>query len=87
MVNVMIVYNNIYRGPFEYEKFALNILSFHNIVNSIESIEMENTTEEIQTLTALKDEVDKVFEDFTGANGLCEKNFLLTLTERKCMKI
>lgn len=33
----MIVYNMRNRGPLEYDKFVLNILQYHNEVNSIEN--------------------------------------------------
>lgn len=31
----MIVYNMRHRGPYEYDKFALNILQFSNLVSNI----------------------------------------------------
>lgn len=33
----MIIYNMRYRGPYEYDKFALNILQYINLVKDITS--------------------------------------------------
>lgn len=83
----MITYNHKYRGSFEYEKFALNILSFHNAINSLETIEIQGTNEEIATLMSMSNDIDNIFNSFTGKNGICEQSFLLGLKERKCIKL
>jgi hypothetical protein len=46
----MILYNMRYRGPFEYDKFALNTLQFHNEVYSILLGETDDTEENIDSL-------------------------------------
>ena len=46
----MIIYNNRYRGPYEYDKFALNILSLHNMVEELKTYEFENTNENINSI-------------------------------------
>ena len=64
----MIFYNNRYRGPFEYDKFALNILSFHNIINELETLELKGTKKEFNSLKEIKDNIDIFFEEYTKAN-------------------
>lgn len=39
----MITYNMRYRGPYEYDKFALNILQYINLVKDITSSVNKNT--------------------------------------------
>lgn len=39
----MITYNMRYRGPYEYDKFALNILQYINLVKDISSSVNKNT--------------------------------------------
>lgn len=83
----MIMYNHRYRGQFEYDKFALNILSFHNIVTNLETLEIQGTNEEISSLLSIHDEVNKIFNDFTGNGGLCETSFLFSIKERECINL
>lgn len=83
----MITYNNRYRGPHEYDKFILNILSLHNMLEVLETYEVRGATEEITTLHSIHDDVKKVFELFTKRNGISEKSFLLAIKERECIKI
>lgn len=39
----MIVYNMRHRGPYEYDKFVLNVMQFHNEVNTMVT-SIENAT-------------------------------------------
>ena len=64
----MIIYNNRYRGPYEYDKFALNILSLHNMVEELKTYEFENTNENINSLINLYNDLNELF------NSLCYKN-------------
>ena len=64
----MIIYNNRYRGPYEYDKFALNILSLHNMVEELKTYEFENTNENINSLINLYNDLNELF------NLLCYKN-------------
>lgn len=64
----MIIYNNRYRGPYEYDKFALNILSLHNMVEELKTYEFENTNENINSLINLYNYLIELF------NLLCYKN-------------
>lgn len=82
----MITYNHKYRGEFEYEKFALNILSFHNIISNIKENEIDGSNGTLTTLKALCDELDVFFNDVTGNNGLFETAFLSILKGKENMK-
>lgn len=57
----MIYYNMRYRGPYEYDKFTLNILNYVNFVNDY-IYDMNNTSKDYKTFKALQDEVDEQFE-------------------------
>jgi len=50
-----------YRGPYEYDKFTLNILNYVNFVNDY-IYDMNNTSKDYKTFKALQDEVDEQFE-------------------------
>lgn len=57
----MIYYNMRYRGPYEYDKFTLNILNYINFVNDY-VYDMNNTSKDYKTFKETQDEVDKQFE-------------------------
>lgn len=66
----MIFYNMRYRGPYEYEKFVLNILQYTNIVN-----EITHDTSDVDmwdTIKSLNNQVDHIFNEVIGDNKLCE---------------
>jgi hypothetical protein len=52
-----------YRGPLEYDKFALNILQYHNHVNDMIIAEVAGPSADI---TALKTQIDKLFTSVVG---------------------
>ena len=58
----MIVYNMRYRGPYEYDKFILNVFQFHN-----EMIDLEKTVNSDNTSLAsnkkLLEKLEKSAED------------------------
>lgn len=83
----MIIYNNRYRGPFEYDKFALNILSFHNIINELETLEIKGTKKEFNNLKEIKNDIDIFFEEYTKANGLRNEINLSILKEEENLKV
>ena len=67
----MIYYNMRYRGPYEYDKFTLNILNYINFVNDyindMENYEYNHATSELWnnefiTLKEFQDKVDEAFE-------------------------
>ena len=57
----MIYYNMRYRGPYEYDKFTLNILNYINFVNDY-VYDMNNTSKDYKTFRETQEEVDKQFE-------------------------
>lgn len=74
----MIHYNMRYRGPYEYEKFVLNILQYSNLVT-----DFSNDANELDTWKTLKEieaEVNKLFDKAVGPNGKSEtiyKKFIM----------
>ncbi len=75
----MIFYNMRYRGPYEIDKFSLNIFNYVNYINDY-IYDMNNTSEEYETLKALQDQIDKVFYETVGDYQLSDqiyKNFIM----------
>ena len=56
----MIYYNMRYRGPYEYDKFTLNIFNYVNFVNDY-VYDMNNTSKDYKTFKAMQDEIDEQF--------------------------
>ena len=50
-----------YRGPYEYDKFTLNILNYINFVNDY-IYDMNNTSKDYKTFKETQDEINKQFE-------------------------
>ena len=57
----MIYYNMRYRGPYEYDKFTLNILNYINFVNDY-VYDMNNTSKDYKTFNETPDEVNNQFD-------------------------
>lgn len=57
----MIYYNMRYRGPYEYDKFTLNILNYINFVNDY-IYDMNNTSKDYKTFKETQDEINEQFE-------------------------
>ena len=75
----MIFYNMRYRGPYEIDKFSLNIFNYVNYVNEY-VYDMNNTSEEYKTLKALQNEIDEIFFNTVGDYQLCDqiyKDFIM----------
>lgn len=75
----MIFYNMRYRGPYELDKFSLNIFNFVNYVNEY-IYDINNTADNYKTLKALEDEIDKVFYKTVGDYQLSDqiyKDFIM----------
>jgi hypothetical protein len=59
----MILYNFKYRGPYEYEKFILNIYQFLNEMTDIQNtVEAETSTGLVATADALKKQINQLLE-------------------------
>ena len=60
----MITYNMRYRGPYEYDKFALNILQYINLVKDISSSVNKNAENNLvsksEKLTKYIDNIDNI---------------------------
>ena len=72
----MIYYNMRYRGPYEYDKFTLNILNYINYVNDY-IYDMNNTSEEFNTLKKMQDEIDDAFETMTKNSEIIYKYLIM----------
>ena len=75
----MIFYNMRYRGPYELDKFNLNILNYVNYVNDY-IYDMNNTSDGYQTIKQLQDDINRVFENTVGDYQLSDqiyKNFIM----------
>lgn len=57
----MIYYNMRYRGPYEYDKFTLNVLNYVNYVNDY-LYDMNNTSEEFNTLKQIENEINNAYD-------------------------
>lgn len=67
----MIHYNMRYRGPYEYEKFILNVLQYSNNAHDFSS--EVNGLEEYETLKKLQDEVTDLHNKTVGDYGIAEQ--------------
>lgn len=67
----MIHYNMRYRGPYEYEKFVLNVLQYSNIAHDFTS-EIDSI-KEYQTLKEIEATVTDLFNKITAEDGLSEQ--------------
>lgn len=70
----MILYNMRYRGPFEYDKFVLNIFQIHNEVRMLVRKFSEN--EEDNLIDVSKD-IDQIYESLTNENSSGMKILLM----------
>lgn len=67
----MIHYNMRYRGPYEYEKFVLNILQYSNIAHDFTS--EINSIKEYQTLKEIEATVTDLYNKTIDNYGLSEQ--------------
>ena len=68
----MIFYNMRYRGPYELDKFSLNIFNYVNYVNEY-IYDMNNTSESYKTLKELQDGIDVIFYNTIGDYKLSDQ--------------
>lgn len=66
----MIHYNMRYRGPYEYDKFILNILQYSNDANDF--IDDINNLDSYKTIKELYDTINTLYNKSTGKNGTSE---------------
>jgi hypothetical protein len=70
-----------YRGPYEYDKFTLNILQISNAVTLSELQELTLNTTNKNTLLQIQDDINKVYKSLLGDEnkmGLAERIYLDT---------
>ena len=75
----MIFYNMRYRGPYELDKFSLNVFNYVNYVNEY-IYDLNNTSNEYKTLKEIQDRIDEVFYNTVGDGQLSDqiyKNFIM----------
>ena len=65
----MIQYNMRYRGPYEYEKFILNVYQFHNEMLDIENSISDKNSENFSSAANKLDEVSEQIK--TLSDKLC----------------
>ena len=68
----MIFYNMRYRGPYELDKFSLNVFNYVNYVNEY-IYDMNNTSNEYKTLKEIQDRIDEVFYNTVGDYQLSDQ--------------
>lgn len=77
----MILYNMRERGPFEYDKFVLNVFNIYNTIMLEENIEFKTNSKEYQNLLKIKETLDTYFNKFTGDDNYSD------ILESKLLKI
>jgi hypothetical protein len=82
-----------YRGPLEYDKFVLNILQFHNEVNSISLNELSASEEGDLTLIDIQDQINRIYDQIVGKynpdptlniQGISERLYYRMLDYKEC---
>ena len=63
----MILYNMRYRGPYEYDKFVLNVMQFVNETKRLKG-ELGDTT--LAELEALQAQLTKIIDEETGEHSV-----------------
>lgn len=69
----MIHYNMRYRGPYEYEKFILNVLQYSNTAHNF-TAEL-NELGEYETLKEISETINDLYNNSTGHYNNSEKNY------------
>jgi hypothetical protein len=65
-----------YRGPYEYDKFTLNIFNYINYVNDY-IYDMNNTSEEYNTFKQMQDDIDAAFNRCMNNSETVYKTFIM----------
>lgn len=75
----MILYNMRNRGPYEYDKFTLNILQIHNAVTLSEMYELTDNKVNQDALIEMQTQLNDVYNKLVGTSsttGLAEKIYI-----------
>ena len=73
----MILYNMRNRGPFEYDKFVLNILQLYNAINLAEINELKITNDQVKSLIEIKDTINTYYTDLLKLSNEINKKIKL----------
>lgn len=73
----MINYNIRYRGPYEYDKFILNVFQYSNAIYDFENDLTSKGA--YTTIKELSDMVDVMFDQITGMNGFNDKVYKMLI--------
>ena len=76
----MIFYNFRYRGPYEYDKYVLNVLQYSNMVNDF--IHDINNTATWKTLYDLNNEVNDIYNKTIGDGGRSDMIYEILILNR-----
>lgn len=72
----MILYNMRNRGPYEYDKFVLNVLQIHNALTLNELNELKINNEKKDSLFTIQNNINSLYDSLIGdgnTKGICEK--------------
>jgi len=72
---MMILYNFRHRGPYEYDKFVLNILQLHNEIALLEQRLLEGSGSQLSVATQ---EFSTIFNTITVDESLSQEMLLLS---------
>lgn len=78
----MILYNMRNRGPYEYDKFVLNVLQIYNAITLNELHELDSNEEYQDSLKVIQKQIDNIFINVIGTSkslGTAEKIYLQSL--------
>jgi len=77
----VIKYNFRYRGPFEYDKFKLNIFQFSNEVKYMAKVVKDG---DLNLLDSKSSRLEELFNNLTSENGLMQQLLVLGMkTEQR----
>lgn len=72
----VILYNMRERGPYEYDKFVLNILQLYNSINLVELTELQNVEENINTLNILHEKINNYYNSILNISEKLNTEYL-----------
>lgn len=72
----MIIYNMRKRGPYEYDKFCLNIFQAYN---EIKRLRKKTENKEIKELSAEVEKLDEILDKITAENSISMQNLFLKI--------
>lgn len=72
----MILYNMRYRGPYEYDKFVLNVLQISNALTLNELNELQINNAKKDSLHGIQNSINELYNKLIGdgkTKGICEE--------------